>query len=235
MSKRARSISPPKSPMSSLSALSSKRTRYSTPERTRSYSPPVNPRINVASIRGAVTQRRLRHLNRDGSIARQLPLHQPLTRERYIEQGPSIPVSYGSTSGHPGAFPVGPASTYGERNTYRSGGTLPLSGHQGSVTDGQTQVSRPNSSRGELQIRFAAGNVDVEYEGPSDGESLDEASSDGQSLDEEESDWESSDGEFSEENGTDGDVSDLSGSEVWTVVDDDEEWNNLSDDDDDDE
>ncbi|KAJ8694126.1 hypothetical protein PTI98_009125 [Pleurotus ostreatus] len=91
------------------------------------------------------------------------------------------------------------------------------------------------SSRGELQIRFAAGNVDVEYEGPSDGESLDEASSDGQSLDEEESDWESSDGEFSEENGTDGDVSDLSGSEVWTVVDDDEEWNNLSDDDDDDE
>ncbi|KAF9490262.1 hypothetical protein BDN71DRAFT_1511440 [Pleurotus eryngii] len=220
MSKRARSISPPKNPISSLSALSSKQTRYSTPERTQSYSPPVNPHINVASIRGAVNQCRLRHLNRDGSIVRQLPLHQPLTREHYIEQGPSIPVSYGSTSGHPGAFPDGPASTYGECNTYRSVGTLPLPGHQGSVTDGQTQVSRPNSSHGELQIRYAAGNVDVEYEGPSDRESLDEKSSDG----------ESSDGEFSEENGTEGDVSDLSGSEVWTVVDDDEEWNTLSND-----
>ncbi|KAF9489327.1 hypothetical protein BDN71DRAFT_1435473 [Pleurotus eryngii] len=228
MSKQVWSISPPKNPISSLSALSSKRTRYSTSKCTRLYSPPVNPHINITSIRGAVNQCHLHHLNQDGSIARQLPLHQPLTWESYIEQGPSIPVSYGLTSGHPRAFPIRPASTYRECNTYHLGGTLPLPGHQGSVMDGQTQVSLLNSSHGELQICCTAGNIDVEYEGPLDGESLDEVSSDGQLLDEESSDWESSDGEFSEENGMDGDVSDLSGSEVWTVIDNDEEWNTLS-------
>lgn len=224
MSKRARSSSPPNNPVSSLTALSSKRARYSTPERTRSYSPPVNPQIS----RGGFRQRRLRHLTREGSIARQLPICRPLNRERYIDQGLALS-SHGSTSVHQrsladGPIQVRPSSTNGERDTHGAVGTFQLSGYQGFVTDGQTQVSRASSSRG---IRHAAGNVDVEY---GLEEMLDEGSSGGESSEENGTDGESSDGEFSEENGTDGDVSDLSGSDGWTVVDDDEEWNALSND-----